>query len=124
MGLRSICKRFWQILTDFGKKKIIFLDEVHFDIGGYVNKQNCYIWDTENPPAYIEKPTHSKRVTVWGVFWSKGIIQPFFFENEEGVAVTVNSDRYRGEATADVLRPGFEDRIISRRPDDVRPPRN
>ena len=25
---------------------------------GYVNKQNCRIWGTENPRAYIEKPTH------------------------------------------------------------------
>ena len=26
---------------------------------------------------------------------SRGIIGPFFFENEQGVAVTVNGDRYR-----------------------------
>ena len=25
---------------DFGKKKIIFSDEAHFDLRGYVNKQN------------------------------------------------------------------------------------
>ena len=66
---------------------------------------------------------------------------PFFFENEQGEAVTVNDNRYRAmlftkfeeedmgniwfqqdgatchtaEATLDVLRPVFEDRIISRR---------
>ena len=28
--------------ADFGKK-IIFSDETHFDLGGYVNKQNCRI---------------------------------------------------------------------------------
>ena len=50
---------------------------------------------TENPHAYIEKTTHSKRVTVWCGFWSIGIIRPFFFENEQGEAVTVNGDRYR-----------------------------
>ena len=33
--------------ADFGKK-IIFSDEVHLDLGGYVNKQNCRIWGTEN----------------------------------------------------------------------------
>ena len=38
-------------------EKIIFSDETHFDLGGYVNKQNCCIWGTENPHAYIEK-TH------------------------------------------------------------------
>ena len=51
--------------ADFGKKKIIFTDEAHFDLGGYVNKQSCRIWDTESPHAYIENPTHLKRVTVW-----------------------------------------------------------
>ena len=74
--------RFWQ-------KKVIVLDEAHFDLGGYVNKQNCCLWGTENPHKYIEK-----RVTVWCGFWSRGIIGPFFFENEQGKAITVNGDRY------------------------------
>ena len=55
--------RIWQ-------KKIIFSAETYFDLGGYVNKQNCRIWGTENPHAYIEKLTHPKRVTVWCGFWS------------------------------------------------------
>ena len=80
--------------ADFGKKKIIFSDEAPFDFGGYVNKQNCRIWGIENPHAYIEKPTQPKRVTVWCGFWSIGIIEPFFFENEQEEAVTVNNDRY------------------------------
>ena len=45
---------------------------------------------TESPHAYIEKPTR------FGCgFWSRGIIVPFFFENEQGEAVTVNDDPYR-----------------------------
>ena len=51
--------------ADFGKKKIIFPDEAHFDLGGYVNKQNCLLWSTENPHALIEKPMHPKRVIFW-----------------------------------------------------------
>ena len=81
--------------ADLGKKKIVFSDEAHFDVGGYVNKQNCCIWGTENPHACIETPTHTKRVTVCCGFWSRGIIGPFFFENEQGEAVTVNGDRYQ-----------------------------
>ena len=33
-------------------------------------------------------------MTVWCGFWYGGIIRPFFFENEQGAAVTVNSERY------------------------------
>ena len=94
-------KQRWEILRqiDLQKipilaKKIIFSDETHFDLGGYVNKQNCRIWGTENPHAYIEKSMHSKLVTVWCGFWSTGIIGPFFLENKQGEAVTVNGDRY------------------------------
>ena len=78
----------------FGKK-FIFSDEAHFDLGGYVNKQNCRIWGTENSHAYIEKPTHPKRVTVWCEFQSRNIIGPLFFENEQGKEDTVNGDRQR-----------------------------
>ena len=85
----------------------------------------------------------------WCGFWSRALIGPFFFENEQGKAVTVKSNRYwamlneflftkikeedignirfqqdgatchTDEATLDVLRPIFEDRIISRRADVV-----
>ena len=88
MGLRSFYKRcrFWH-------KKNIFSDEAHLDLDGYV--QNYRIWRTGNLNAYIEKPTHPKPVTLWCGFWSRGIIGPFFFENEQVVAVIVNGDRYR-----------------------------
>ena len=62
-------------------KKIIFSDETHFDSGGYVNKQNCRIWGTENPHAYIEKRNASKpshclvRILIkrhnWAIFLRK-----------------------------------------------------
>ena len=97
---------------------------------------------------------HPKRVTVWCGFWSRGIIGPFFFENEQGEPITVNSDCFRAmlnvflftkieeedigkiwfqqdgatchtaEATLDVMRPVFEDRIISRKADIVWPPQS
>ena len=43
-----VCDR----LTEDLAKKIIFSDESHFDLDGYVNKQNYSIWGTENPHAY------------------------------------------------------------------------
>ena len=60
-----------------------------------MNKQNCRIWCTENPNVIIKKPMHPQRVTVWCGFWYGGITGPFFFENEEGAAVMVSSERYR-----------------------------
>ena len=38
-----------QKMPILAKKKINFSDEAHFDLGGYVNKQICRIWVTENP---------------------------------------------------------------------------
>ena len=142
----------WEILRqiDLQKmtimaKKIILSEEAHFNLGGYVNTQNCCIWGIENHYVYIEKPAHPKRVTVWCVFWSRGIIGQFFFENKQREDVTVHGDRYQAmlneflftkieeedigniwlkqdgamchttKATLDVLRLVFEDRIISRR---------
>ena len=96
--------------------------------------------------ALLTALTHPRRVTVWCEFWSRGIIGSFFFEIEQGEAVTANGDRYRyramlneflftkieerdigniwfqqdgatchaAEATLDVLRNVFEDRIVSR----------
>ena len=92
---------------------------------------------------------HAKGATVCCGFLSRGIIGPFFFETEQGEAITVNGDHYRdmlneflftkieeedigniwfqqdgatchtAEARFDVLRPVFKDRIISRRADVV-----
>ena len=69
-------------------KKVSFSDEAHFDLGGFVNKQNCRIWGTE-------KLMHPRRVAVWCGFWSRSISGPLFFINVKGKAVTANGDLYR-----------------------------
>ena len=40
-------------------KKIIFSDEAYLDVVGYVKKQNCRIWDTENPHWKADAPKTS-----------------------------------------------------------------
>jgi len=55
-------------------KKIIFSNEAHFQLDGYVNTQNCRIWGAENPRVIHEKPLHSQRATVWCGFWAGGVI--------------------------------------------------
>ena len=133
--------------SGFGKK--IFLDEAHFNLGGYVKTQNCRVWGTENPNAYIEKPSHCLvRILVHRHNWD------IFLRNVQGEAVTVNGDSYRvmlneffftkieeedigniwfqqdsatwhtAEAILDGLRPVFEDPVISRRADVVWPTRS
>ena len=92
-------------------------------------------WRVCKKAKYIEKPIHPKRVTVWCGFWSRGIIRPFFFENDQGDAVTVNGNQCRAmlneflftkieeEDIANIwfqqdgatCHTVFEDRIISRR---------
>ncbi|GFU41245.1 putative DD41D transposase [Trichonephila clavipes] len=125
-------------------KRILFSDEAHFWLNGYVNKQNCRIWREDNPQVYVETPLHPEKLTVWCTLWAGGIIGPYFFKNDEGHNVTVNGDRYRAmitnffipelnnhdvqelwfqqdgatchtaRATIDLLKDTFGDRLISR----------
>ena len=32
---------------------------------GYVNKQNCGIWGSENQQSVLQKPVHLSKVIVW-----------------------------------------------------------
>ncbi|GFX18166.1 putative DD41D transposase [Trichonephila clavipes] len=131
------------VVSDF-HKRILFSDEAHFWLNGYVNKQNCRIWNEANPQVYVETPLHPETLTVWCALWAGGIIGPYFFKNDEGHNVTVNGDRYRtmitnffipelnnhdvqelwfqqdgatchtARATIDLLKDTFGDRLISR----------
>ena len=40
--------------------QILFPDEVHFELGGYVNKQNRRLWATKDAKAYIESFTQNE----------------------------------------------------------------
>ncbi|GFT96219.1 uncharacterized protein TNCV_3906651 [Trichonephila clavipes] len=80
-------------------KGILFSDEPHFWLNGYVNKQNCRIWSEANPQVNDETPLHPETLTVWSALWAGGIIGPYFFKNDEGPNVTVNGDRYRAMIT-------------------------
>ncbi|GFV77066.1 uncharacterized protein TNCV_691341 [Trichonephila clavipes] len=86
------------VVPDF-HKRILFSDEAHFWLNGYVNKQNCCIWSEANPQVYVETPLHPEKLTVWCALWAGGIIGPYFFKNDEGHNVTVNGDRYRAMIT-------------------------
>ncbi|GFY09219.1 DUF4817 domain-containing protein [Trichonephila clavipes] len=79
------------VVPDF-HKRILFSEEAHFWLNGYVNKQNCRIWSEANPQVYVETPLHLEKLTVWCALWAGGIIGLYFFKNDEGHNVTVNGD--------------------------------
>ncbi|GFV54653.1 DUF4817 domain-containing protein [Trichonephila clavipes] len=55
-------------------KRILFNDEAHFWLNGYVNKQNCRIWSEANPQVYVETPLYPEKLTVWCTLWAGGIL--------------------------------------------------
>ncbi|GFW31725.1 l-asparaginase 1 [Trichonephila clavipes] len=55
-------------------KRILFSDEAHFWLNGYVNKQNCRIWSEADPQVYVETPLHPEKLTVWCALWAGGIL--------------------------------------------------
>ncbi|GFX03978.1 hypothetical protein TNCV_4678821 [Trichonephila clavipes] len=50
------------------------IDEAHFWLNGYVNKQNFRIWSEANPQVYVETPLHPEKLTVWFALWAGGIL--------------------------------------------------
>ncbi|GFX64161.1 uncharacterized protein TNCV_1507781 [Trichonephila clavipes] len=61
------------VVPDF-HKRILFSDEAHFWLNGYVNKQNCRIWSEANPQVCVETPLHPEKLTVWCALWAVGIL--------------------------------------------------
>ncbi|GFU67264.1 uncharacterized protein TNCV_3482071 [Trichonephila clavipes] len=61
------------VVPDF-HTRILFSDEAHFWLNGYVNKQNCRIWNEANPQVYVETPLHPEKLTVWCALWAGGIL--------------------------------------------------
>jgi len=88
-------KEFAEILCDkFDRKrvdvnKIIMSDEAHFQLTGYVNKQNYRVWRSDRPDTLEERLLHAKRVTVWAAVSADGL-EDFQFIRDK----TVNSKVY------------------------------
>ncbi|GFW98708.1 hypothetical protein TNCV_2758841 [Trichonephila clavipes] len=61
------------VVPDF-HKRILFSDEAHFWLNGYVNKPNCRIWSEAYPQVYVETPLHPEKLTVWCALWAGGIL--------------------------------------------------
>ncbi|GFW91310.1 uncharacterized protein TNCV_737251 [Trichonephila clavipes] len=105
------------VVPDF-HKRILFSDEAHFWLNGYVNKQNCRIWSEPNPQVYVETSLHPEKLTVWCALWAGGIIGRYFFKNDEGHnELWFQQDSatcHTARATIDLLKDTFGDHLISR----------
>ncbi|GFV81144.1 hypothetical protein TNCV_3742051 [Trichonephila clavipes] len=82
------------VVPDF-HKRILFSDEAHFWLNGYVNKQNCRIWSEANPQVYVETPLHPEKLT--------GAVVP-----------TRRRNMSHSSCHDDLLKDTFGDRLISR----------
>ncbi|GFU52436.1 transposable element Tc3 transposase [Trichonephila clavipes] len=85
------------VVPDF-HKRILFSDEAHFWLNGYVNKQNCRIWSEANPQVYVETPLHPEKLTDAQELW---------FQQDGATCHTAR-------ATIDLLKDTFGDRLFSR----------
>jgi len=72
-----------EVNPNFAKQ--IFSDETHFWMNGYVNKQNCRIWDDTNLREIHQLQMHPEKVTVWCGFW--------FVRNHRSVLLPKRSGR-------------------------------
>ncbi|GFX31009.1 putative DD41D transposase [Trichonephila clavipes] len=88
------------VVPDF-HKRILFSDEAHFWLNGYVNKQNCHIWSEANPQVYVETPLHPEKLTVCHD------VQELWFQQDGATCHTAR-------ATIDLLKDTIGDRLISR----------
>ena len=92
----QFCHKFVGILTENPDlpNKLLICDVRHFHLHGTVNKQNFRYWSAANPHELHQRPNYDPKVTVWCAVWSRGVIGPYFFEDEDGKAITVTSQRY------------------------------
>ncbi|GFW36695.1 putative LOC100569746 [Trichonephila clavipes] len=53
---------------DYRCSRLLFSDEAHFWLNGYVNKQNCRIWSEANPQVPVNWPPRSCDLTPLDYF--------------------------------------------------------
>ncbi|GFV63714.1 RNase H domain-containing protein [Trichonephila clavipes] len=106
------------VVPDF-HKRILFSDEAHFWLNGYVNKQNCRISSEANPQVYVETPLHPEKLTVNGDLY-RAMITNFFIpelNNHDVQELWFQQDGatcHTTRVTIDLLKDTFGDRLISR----------
>ena len=72
-------------------KTILFTDECHFYLNGFVNKQNMRFWGQEKPNTTIEVDPNCPKITTWCGISHDFFLEPYFFP----LGQTVNGESYR-----------------------------
>ena len=109
---RLICQitmeahRQWRVFTKWSlaqltidsnfHRTIIFNNETHFWMNGYVNKRD-WICDDTKSHENLEHPIPPEKLSLWYRFRSGGSIGIYFFENDFGQTITVNGKRFQTE---------------------------
>jgi hypothetical protein len=91
---KTVCEVLLNALDNDDLNHGLMMDETNFHLCGNVSSQNCRYWATKNPRDILQKRLHSEKVIVWCYVASFGVIGPYFFVDEAGRAVTVNSAHY------------------------------
>ena len=64
------------------KFNVWFLDEAYFLLSGHVNTKNNTFWGNTSPEHCLQRPLHSMKCTAWVAISERGIIGPFWFEDD------------------------------------------
>ena len=81
-------------LADNDINHVLMMDDTNFHLCHHVNIQDCLYWTTANTHDIHQEPLCSEKVIVWCGLASFGLIAPYFFADEAGRAVTINSASY------------------------------
>jgi hypothetical protein len=91
--------------------QLVMSDDAHSHLNGYINKQTCRVWATENPKVTQKRVLHTLRVPVWYGISANGITGSYFFEDDNRNTANVNGERYQ-EITENFRSPATEERYL------------
>ncbi|GFT75023.1 hypothetical protein TNCV_4441201 [Trichonephila clavipes] len=61
------------VVPDF-HKRILFSDEAHFGLNGYVNKQNCHIWKGSQSAKCMSKHRYIQKTDCLVALWAGNLL--------------------------------------------------
>jgi len=63
-------------------------------LSGHVNSKNNIFWGCTPPEHCLQRPLHSVKCTTWVAISKHGIIEPFWFKDDNEQSVTLNTEQY------------------------------